>query len=91
MSAREPDYIPALSHNWLTPFYDALIRWTMPETRFKRQLVTEARIKSDDRILDLGCGTATLSVLMKTIHPNARVFGADGDAKILGDRQSEVD
>lgn len=83
MPSREADYIPALSHDWLTPFYDTLIRRTMPERRFKRQLVTNARIKSDDRILDLGCGTATLSVLIKTNHPNARLVGADSDAKIL--------
>lgn len=83
MLAREPDYIPALSHDWLTPWYDTLIRWTMPETRFKSQLVIEARIKGHDRILDLGCGTGTLTILIKTVHPDSRVDGVDGDAKIL--------
>jgi precorrin-6B methylase 2 len=54
----------------------------MPESSFKRQLIAEARIKSDHRILDLGCGTATLSILIKTIHPNAEIVGIDGDSKI---------
>jgi len=91
MAKHGSTYIPALSHDWLTPFYDTLIRWTMPESTFKRQLVTEARIKSDHLILDLGCGTATLSILIKTIHPNAGIVGIDGDSKILeiGRRKAE--
>lgn len=91
MAKHGSTYIPALSHDWLTPFYDTLIRWTMPESRFKRQLIAEARIKSDHRILDLGCGTATLSILIKTIHPNAEIVGIDGDSKILeiGRRKAE--
>jgi SAM-dependent methyltransferase len=80
---RQPSYIPALSHDWLTPLYDTLIRWTMPESRFKRQLVVDANIQSHERVLDLGCGTATLTTLIKTMHPDANVVGVDGDAKIL--------
>ena len=76
-------YIPALSHDWLTPFYDSLIRWTMPETTFKRHLIEQARIKSGHRVLDLGCGTATLTLLIKKTHPEATVVGIDGDPKIL--------
>jgi SAM-dependent methyltransferase len=78
-----PAYIPALSHNWLTPLYDTLIGWTMPESTFKRQLVAEARIGSYQRVLDLGCGTATLTLLIKTLHPDVTVIGIDGDEKIL--------
>ncbi len=76
-------YIPALSHDWLTPFYDTLIRWTMPESTFKRELVRQAGIQSDDKVLDLGCGTATLTLLIKSSHPGATVIGIDGDSKIL--------
>lgn len=83
MLAREPDYIPALSHDWLTPFYDTLIRWTMPEDRFKRELVRQAGIKPEYRILDVGCGTATLTLLIKNAHPNVTVTGIDGDERIL--------
>ena len=56
----------------------------MPEATFKAQLVAEARIKRDERILDLGCGTATLTMLIKSIHPETIVIGVDGDSKILG-------
>jgi cyclopropane fatty-acyl-phospholipid synthase-like methyltransferase len=77
-------YIPALSHNWLTPLYDQLIGWTMPEATFKRHLIKQADIKSGHRVLDVGCGTATLTLLIKKTHPDADVVGVDGDAKILG-------
>lgn len=76
-------YLPALSHDWLTPLYDLLIRWTMPESTFKRRLIEQTRIKSGHRVLDLGCGTATLTLLIKKMHPEATVVGLDGDPKIL--------
>jgi ubiquinone/menaquinone biosynthesis C-methylase UbiE len=76
-------YIPALSFDWLTPLYDPLIRWFMPESRFKSQLIKQAHIHEGHRVLDLGCGTATLTILIKQTHPDAEVTGLDGDAKIL--------
>jgi SAM-dependent methyltransferase len=76
-------YVPALSYDWLTPFYDSVIRWTMPELRIKRQLIQQAQIKKDFRVLDLGCGTATLTLLVKKTNLDAHVIGIDGDAKIL--------
>lgn len=56
----------------------------MPESRFKRQLVAVAKFESGDPILDLGCGTATLTMLIKSVHPDTAVFGIDGDSRILG-------
>ncbi|HEY0379950.1 MAG TPA: class I SAM-dependent methyltransferase [Pyrinomonadaceae bacterium] len=76
-------YIPALNFNWLTPLYDPLVRWFMPESKFKSQLVKQAHIQLGQRVLDLGCGTATLTVLIKQTHPHVEVFGLDGDAKVL--------
>lgn len=83
MQNQADHYVPALSHDWLTPFYDLVIRWTMPEGRIKRALARQARIRTGHRVLDLGCGTATLTLLVKKTHPNASIVGLDGDAKIL--------
>jgi ubiquinone/menaquinone biosynthesis C-methylase UbiE len=76
-------YIPALNFDWLTPLYDPLVKWFMPESKFKNRLVMEARIQPGQRILDVGCGTGTLAVLIKQAHPDAEVIGLDGDARIL--------
>lgn len=83
MEKKSEPYIPALSFDWLTPLYDSLIRLTMPESAFKRRLVEQSRIRSGHHVLDLGCGTATLTLLIKSIHPEAKVWGLDGDPKIL--------
>ncbi len=76
-------YIPALGQDWLTPLYDPLLKWVMREEHFKRQLIRQARIEPGQRVLDVGCGTATLALLIKQIQPEAAVVGLDGDAKIL--------
>ena len=80
----KPDrYIPALGRDWLTPLYDPLQRWAMREDRFKRHLIRQAQIKPGHGVLDLGCGTGTLTILVKQTHPQSEVVGLDGDPKVL--------
>ncbi len=84
MGRNRDNYIPPLKYNWLTPLYDPFVRWTMREAAFKRRLVVEARIESSHRVLDLGCGTATLTLMIKQAHPQTEVVGLDGDLRALG-------
>lgn len=83
MDENRAKYIPALTYGWLASVYDPVTRLTMREFTFKRRLVTESRIQKGQRVLDLGCGTATLTILIKKAHPDAEVIGLDGDPKIL--------
>ncbi len=83
-------YIPALGYDWLTPFYDAVVRLTTRETVFKKALVDQAEIKSHQNILDLACGTGTLTILIKRNFPQTTVFGIDGDAKVLQIAESKT-
>lgn len=76
-------YSPALGFDWLLPLYDPLIRAIVPEEAIKRELVRLAGIESGHRVLDLGCGTATLSLFIKEMHPEAEVLGLDADVKAL--------
>ena len=76
-------YIPALRYDWLTPFYDSLIQRIMPESLFVSRLVEQARIQPGHRVLDLGCGTATLTLFLKHAHPEAEVVGLDADPRVL--------
>jgi ubiquinone/menaquinone biosynthesis C-methylase UbiE len=46
-------------------------------------LIEQAAIRDGHRVLDLGCGTATLTLLIRQARPQARVFGVDGDARVL--------
>lgn len=83
-------YIPALKYGWLTPLYDPLLRWVVRESTFKRHLVEEARIKKGQRILDIGCGTATLTIIIKRTYPESEVIGLDGDPRILEFARAKV-
>ena len=76
-------YIPALSYKSLTPFYDLLMQLLMRESTFKFCLVEQAKIEKGYRFLDIGCGTATLAILIKKVHPETYVIGLDGDPEIL--------
>ena len=77
-------YIPALGYDLLTPFYDTVIGLTTREKIFKKVLAEQAQIEANHRVLDLACGTATLTILLKQNQPQAEIVGIDGDAKILG-------
>lgn len=75
MNSTKTDYVPALAYDRLTPFYDAVMRYTMREKTFKIRLIEQAGIQPGHRVLDLGCGTATLTLMVKAAHPDAEVVG----------------
>lgn len=76
-------YIPALSYDFLTPLYDPIVALTTREKTFRRELTRQVDLGPSQCILDVGCGTATLTIALKTLCPSAEVFGLDGDRKIL--------
>lgn len=77
-------YIPALRFDWLTPLYDTVVRRTTREKLFKNVLVEQTRVAANHRVLDLACGTGTLTILLKRKAPQAEIVGIDGDPKISG-------
>lgn len=80
---KKKNFIPALKYPWLTRFFDPVLSFTMPEKKFRKLLIEQAGIKKDERILDFGCGTGTLSIMVKKTIPDATVIGLDVDRKIL--------
>ncbi|MDF2188647.1 class I SAM-dependent methyltransferase [Paraflavitalea sp. CAU 1676] len=79
----EEKYIPALRFNFLTRYYDFLVANFLQERKWKSFFVQSFMNKSPHNILDVGCGTATLSILIKQQYPQALVTGIDGDEHIL--------
>lgn len=83
MSENPGSYIPALRFRRLTALYDPLLRLTMREATFKRRLFERAAIAPGERVLDLGAGTGTLTLMVKRVQPEADVVGLDGDEAVL--------
>jgi ubiquinone/menaquinone biosynthesis C-methylase UbiE len=80
---KHPAYIPAFHFRWLTPWYDATVRRLFPEFAVKQALIAQARLQPGQRVLDVGCGTGTLTLLIKHTHPDAEVYGLDVDPQVL--------
>lgn len=69
-------FIPALRYRSLTRFYDPAVRWALREREFKAQLVEQGSVAPGDRVLDLGYGTATLSLMVKRTHPKHTLWAS---------------
>src|ERR1700730_4727237 len=78
----ERSYIPALGKRWLLPFYDPFL-WLLGADKAKQPLIEQAEIKGGLRVLDIGCGTGSLAILIKRMHPEAEVVGIDPDPSAL--------
>lgn len=76
-------FTPALGHSALTPLYDAAIRLMTRERRWRVALIEQIDPGNRDAILDVGCGTGSLAILLKRQAPHARVVGLDPDPTVL--------
>ncbi len=76
-------YIPALHFHWLTRWYDPVMQRLFPESGIHAALIAQAGIQPGQAVLDVGCGTGTLTLLIKQAQPKATVHGLDIDAEIL--------
>ena len=81
-SADGRDFLPAAGHDLFLPLYDPIAN-LMGFGRSRQELISQANVKSDHHILDIGCGTGTFIVLLKRQYPTVRVVGLDPDAKAL--------
>jgi ubiquinone/menaquinone biosynthesis C-methylase UbiE len=82
MEHAERSYLPAMGKRWLLPLYDPLLK-LLGVDKTKRRLIEQAELKSGFRVLDIGCGTGSLAVLIKRMHPEVEVIGVDPDPAAL--------
>lgn len=83
MAKTDQRYIPALRFKIFTPFYDLVQRLFVGDKHYKKQLIERADIRPGQRILDVGCGTGTLALMVKSGQPGAKVTGLDADPQML--------
>lgn len=75
-------YIPAFHFYWLTRWYDPVMRHLFPAEAQKSALIVQASIQPGHDVLDIGCGTGTLTLQIKQTHSDASVYGLDVDPEI---------
>lgn len=83
------DFLPAAGHDVFLPLYDPLVSF-LGFDRARLELISQANIKPDQHILDIGCGTGTLAVLLKRRYADVDVVGLDPDPKALRRAKTKV-
>ncbi|WP_394618369.1 class I SAM-dependent methyltransferase [Lentzea sp. JNUCC 0626] len=82
VSSQERDYLPGMGKHYLMPLYDLLHR-VSALGRVHAEMVALARLRSGQRVLDVGCGTGNLLRATAKRHPDVELFGVDPDLKML--------
>lgn len=78
-----PRHVPPLGLAALTPLYDLAVAMTMQEGRLRSRLLEQLELAPGVSVLDVGCGTGTLAILMFQVEPGALIVGVDADADAL--------
>ena len=78
----ERHYLPAAGHDWFLPLYDPLTRLLGVDSA-RRALLEQAALRPGYSVLDVGCGTGTLAVMIRRLHPDVEVVGLDPDPRAL--------
>ena len=85
MSSTPERYVPAAGRAWLTTSYDRVVTLTMRERAWRPALVHAIAhdLPPAGTVVEVGCGTGSLTVALASARPDATVFGVDGDDAVL--------
>ncbi|MFI6904735.1 class I SAM-dependent methyltransferase [Nonomuraea sp. NPDC050394] len=75
-------FTPALGRFAPTRLYDAVAALTR-ERLWRGLLAMHAAPRPGDVIVDVGCGTGSLALLLNRVEPRARLIGVDPDPDVL--------
>jgi ubiquinone/menaquinone biosynthesis C-methylase UbiE len=76
-------FIPAAGRRGLTAFYDPVVALTMRERTFRSRLVAQVVAGEPRAVLEIGCGTGSLTVRLAQALPACSVVGLDPDLDAL--------
>jgi ubiquinone/menaquinone biosynthesis C-methylase UbiE len=75
-------FTPALGRFAPVRFYDAVAALTR-ERLWRALVVGYVGPRPDDVVVDVGCGTGSLALLLHSVRPEARIVGVDPDPAVL--------
>lgn len=84
------NYIPALRFKALTKVYDSLLSITFPEKKIKQGLINQLQLTGTETILDFGCGTGTLTIMINEQFPSVNIIGIDVDEEIIAIAEKKI-
>lgn len=76
-------FTPALRLPALTASYDRVIAAMTREKTWRGRLLEALAPAEGETIVDLGCGTGTLAIMVARAAPNVTVLGVDPDPEVL--------
>ncbi|WP_216902922.1 class I SAM-dependent methyltransferase [Nocardia alni] len=76
------DYLPAAGNDLLLPAYELISRLFGTPALHDR-LIEQAELQPGHRVIEIGCGTGSLTIKAKRAQPAAEVTGSDPDPKAL--------
>lgn len=85
MSASTERYVPASGRAWMTGSYDLTVALSMRERAWRPALVQAVArsLPHGGVVVEVGCGTGSLTTALAKARPDASVTGVDGDPAIL--------
>ena len=90
MAHTHKSYLPAAGHDFFLPLYDPITR-LFGIDKAREVLLERAALRRGHRVLDVGCGTGSLAILIKRLHPDVEVVGLDPDPKALARAQKKAE
>jgi SAM-dependent methyltransferase len=92
----EASFLPAAGRHGLTALYDPVVALTMRERTFRSRLVAQVAAGEPGAVLELGCGTGSLTVRLARALPASSIAALDPDPGALArarakDRESRID
>ena len=78
----ERAFVPAAGHDRWLRFYDPLTKLLGAPSAL-RALIEQADLQPGQQVLEIGCGTGNLTVMLKQRHPRTDVVALDPDAHAL--------
>jgi ubiquinone/menaquinone biosynthesis C-methylase UbiE len=75
-------FLPAAGRDSFLALYDLMTR-LMGADKARRGLLDQAQTRPGHRVLDIRCGTGSLSIQLKRLYPETDVVGLDPDPKAL--------